>query len=180
MGRVLHLFSGPRGRPDGLAAELAKLGVGCHEIDIVNGVEFNLANDAAWLRLCRQLAAGEVSAVVAGPPCTTFSRARQGPPGPRPLRSAAHPYGLPSGELTKAEHEAVREGTYMALRTLAFLGEAHGIDVPFMLESPEPTPGVVSIFDLPEARTLAARPGVRAIDFDQCEGGGPAPNQPDF
>eukprot|EP00974_Lingulodinium_polyedra_P062463 6030573-Lingulodinium_polyedra.AAC.1 len=53
-----------------------------------------------------------------GTPCATFSAARAGPPGPRPLRSPEHPYGLPEGELTLKESVEVRFGSYCALKSL--------------------------------------------------------------
>eukprot|EP00969_Alexandrium_andersonii_P018755 818732-Alexandrium_andersonii.AAC.1 len=43
-----------------------------------------------------------------GTPCETYSRARVGPPGPRPLRSARHIYGLPKSELSPRTGSARR------------------------------------------------------------------------
>lgn len=146
-------------------------GIECQDVDIVNGPNQDLKDDATWLALHHQLEAGKVCAVVAGPPCTTFSKARTGPPGPRPLRSAAHPYGLPRSDLSLAEQDAVAEGTLYALQTLQFLDACHRRGVAFALESPEPVAGVTSIFDLPEAQRLARAPGVRQVDFDQCRWG---------
>ena len=109
------------------------------DVDLANGPQFDLRDDAAWLGLTHRLRAGEFVAIIAGPPCTTFSRARTGPPGPRPLRSPDHPYGLPRGALSPADNAAVAEGTYLALRTLEFLSEAQQRGVAWALESPEPT-----------------------------------------
>eukprot|EP00969_Alexandrium_andersonii_P338954 14981552-Alexandrium_andersonii.AAC.1 len=53
-----------------------------------------------------------------GTPCETYSRARTGPPGPRPLRSPEHPYGLPKGMLSFEEVEQVRLGTYFTLQSV--------------------------------------------------------------
>eukprot|EP00969_Alexandrium_andersonii_P366541 15468750-Alexandrium_andersonii.AAC.1 len=53
-----------------------------------------------------------------GTPCETFSRARTGPPGPRPLRSTEHLYGLPKDQLSPEEFEQVRLGTYFALQSI--------------------------------------------------------------
>eukprot|EP00969_Alexandrium_andersonii_P213612 9433003-Alexandrium_andersonii.AAC.1 len=60
-----------------------------------------------------------------GTPCETYSRARVGPPGPRPLRSARHIYGLPKSEITPAEQEQVRLGTYFALQSAKAATVAH-------------------------------------------------------
>eukprot|EP00969_Alexandrium_andersonii_P216233 9550894-Alexandrium_andersonii.AAC.1 len=51
-----------------------------------------------------------------GTPCETFSRARVGPPGPRPLRSPEHIYGLPKSELHPHEQEQVWLGAYFAMQ----------------------------------------------------------------
>ena len=47
-GCILHLFSGPRHRPDGLAAKLKSLGWLCIEYDVVKGPREDLTNDYAW------------------------------------------------------------------------------------------------------------------------------------
>eukprot|EP00974_Lingulodinium_polyedra_P029317 2824236-Lingulodinium_polyedra.AAC.1 len=52
-----------------------------------------------------------------GTPCTTFSAVWRGPPGPRPLRSADHPYGFPKKSLTPKEWEEVRLGNYFAIKS---------------------------------------------------------------
>eukprot|EP00969_Alexandrium_andersonii_P325213 14369922-Alexandrium_andersonii.AAC.1 len=53
-----------------------------------------------------------------GTPCETFSRARTGPPWPRPLRDSENLYGLPKDRLTPEEYEQVRLGAYFALRSI--------------------------------------------------------------
>eukprot|EP00969_Alexandrium_andersonii_P230786 10192963-Alexandrium_andersonii.AAC.1 len=62
-----------------------------------------------------------------GTPCETFSRARTGPPGPRPLRSSEFPYGLPKDALTPGEHEQVRLGTYFALQSIRLAEQCVGL-----------------------------------------------------
>ena len=69
-----------------------------------------------------------------GTPCETFSRARTGPPGPRPLRSREHPYGLPKKDLTPPESEQVRLGTYFALQTVKLARAAWALGVGFAIE----------------------------------------------
>eukprot|EP00969_Alexandrium_andersonii_P323712 14302671-Alexandrium_andersonii.AAC.1 len=73
-----------------------------------------------------------------GTPCETFSRARTGPPGPRPLRDASHLYGLPKERLSPAEFEQVRLGAYFALQSLQLATACVDLGVGFAIENPEP------------------------------------------
>ena len=83
-------------REDGLRAHLKSLGYDCSDIDIVNaGIDkfeteriHDLSKASVWDWIHKDLRAGEYAAIVMGTPCETASRARTGPPGPRPLRSA--------------------------------------------------------------------------------------------
>ena len=99
-----------------------------------------------------------------------FSRARTGPPGPAPLRSASHLHGLPKDELRPAEFEQVRLGADFAIQSARIATVAHRVGAGFAIENPAPA-GPVSLFHLPEYLTLAALPGVRHAEFDQCRYG---------
>ena len=111
---------------------------------------------------------GKVWGAFHGTPCTTFSAARNGPPGPRPLRDLKHPYGLPKTSLTIQEQQEVRLGSYFALKSAAFCKLMYEHNLPFGLENPRPRKGIVSMFDLSEFVSLAALRGVSTVDFDQC------------
>ncbi len=95
---VLHLFSGPYDRIDGLGAHLRAHGIACLDRDYHpesgGGWEHNLLNDAFFEQLMTSATSGEIYAIVAGFPCSTFSVARLHPGGPPPVRSAAEPDGL--------------------------------------------------------------------------------------
>ena len=138
---LLHLFSGPADRSDGMAAFVRKAGGQCRDIDIVNksqgdSQQHDLSDDTLWLSLFRDLKDGQFTAVFAGTPCTTFSAARTGPPGPRPLRNHDNPYGLPKSHLSIKEADEVRLGTYFALKSVEFLSVAREQDMPSALENP--------------------------------------------
>ena len=96
---AVHLFSGPTNRPDGICALLEKSGWVCVDLDNVNCPPADFSSDLIWLQLRQALDSGLVDAIIAGPPCSTFSRARAGINGPRPLRSKESPYGLAAGLL---------------------------------------------------------------------------------
>lgn len=115
---ILHLFSGPSGCEDGFAAAVRDRGHKCVEYDLVNGTEQDLANDAVWQSLISDIRAGRYDAMLAGPPCNTYTNARQlDGLGPGPLRGATGDdrYGLP--HLRPDDQIKVRTGTLLAVRT---------------------------------------------------------------
>ena len=161
-------------RPDGLAAFLFQLGWDCTDIDIVNSGkhgdtdDHDLQSDHRWDQIHSDVDAGYYQAVGLGTPCETASRARTGSPGPRPLRSAQHIYGLPKSELSKSEWDQVQAGTYFALKSAGLAKHLCARRIPWFLENPDPSGNPVSLFNLPEWTDLAQTPGVSAIDFHQC------------
>ena len=82
--RVLHLFSGPSGRVDGVAAAIRASGGTCEDVDTVNThlSNMDIADDSIWARYRARLRAGEFDVVAAGPPCGSFSPVRKIRPGP--------------------------------------------------------------------------------------------------
>jgi hypothetical protein len=110
-----------------------------------------------------------------GTPCTTFSRARQGPPGPVPLRTYDQLYGRPASELSQADVEALRQGNYFALKSADMAWSCLRAGVGFGLENPEPFPGAPSLFLFREFLELQAASGVNVVNFDQCTLGAETP-----
>ena len=107
--RLLHLFSGPADRDDGIEKLAMARGWHCESFDIVDGKD--LSSDMVWCGLMKRVAAGEFDFAWTGTPCNTYSTARGMGPGPRVLRTLEHPYGLP--DLTPAEKEQVRQATFL-------------------------------------------------------------------
>ena len=93
---VLLLFSGPQRRPDGLNVFLNQLGYDAEMIDSDpihgGGDGHNLTRDDVYLSLQRRITGGEFLAIIAAPPCSTFSISRfftsksSADGGPQPLR----------------------------------------------------------------------------------------------
>lgn len=129
-------------------------------VDLLNGEEYDVANENIAKKWEHMLDKGQVDAVLAPPPCSTFSRARTGPGGPRPLRGAAgrDRYGLP--HLRPEEKEATRLGTLLAIRAQRLCALAHAMGVPWIVENPEEKPGWPSLFGLDEWLELIGREGV--------------------
>jgi hypothetical protein len=70
----------------------------------------DLSSEHLWSTLLHMIRDQKYDCVIMGPPRTTFSRARQGPPGPAPLRSMDYLYGLPRGSLSSKDQEEVKLG----------------------------------------------------------------------
>jgi hypothetical protein len=103
---VLVLFSGPYERPDGLAVFLRRLGFLVELVDNDprkgGGATADLTSDAFYAELLQCVIAGELLAIIAAPPCSTFSISRFIPHlsspdgrGPPVLRRSATPTGIP-------------------------------------------------------------------------------------
>ena len=98
--RVAHLFSGPRREGDvqqALELEAGRRGLGLDvlSVDILYGDVCDLTDPvrlAQWRSWCRD---GTVSAVIGGPPCESWSRARAREGGPAFLRGSTTSGGCP-------------------------------------------------------------------------------------
>jgi len=174
---VLHLFSGPSPREDGLASYLqaCKPSIRTVEVDVVNLhlEDQDVVDDAVWTRISQRLARGDFHFVFAGPPCRTFSDARLHRPGPPVLRNAEHLYGFPKSQAKlhglRPEHfEQIRTDNLLAERTAeacAFMheqGKGYAVEQPLGYKS-----GSVSMFDLQCFAELRKR-GAEHVDFHQC------------
>eukprot|EP00965_Chrysotila_dentata_P074734 2469457-Pleurochrysis_carterae.AAC.1 len=74
---VLLLFSGPFKRPDGISAFLHQAGLEVEMIDnhpqSGGGEKHDLLLDSVYSRLLERCASGHYAAIIASPPCSTFS-----------------------------------------------------------------------------------------------------------
>ena len=173
-GCILHLFSGPMDRPDGLAAKLREMGWSCTEMDVVNGEANDLTNDQVWQELKVKLRKGAFDGLIAGPPCGTFTNARQHDGlGPKPLRGAfgADRYGF--AHLKGSDKEKVREGTLLAQRTAEAVTIMDEQQRPSITEQPlwKKSQNKVSMFNLDEFQPFVNDENFEFITIAQCEYG---------
>ena len=142
------------------------------------GAAHDVRSAAARSSLQMQIAAS--STVWWAPECKSFSRARGKPvPGathwPPALRSKNYPHGLPG--LNKARRAADREkvdiGNDLARITFTDAETARAAGAKIVVENPSNS----YMWDLPEARALAAAPGMMRIDFSNCMFRGGARNK---
>ena len=112
-------------------------------MDVKRGPEHNMVGSSpVYASLLEAAVQGLLLAVVGGPNCRTRSVLRHYAPGPRPLRTWEHPYGIPS--MTAQEREQVEDDDVMMwrmifLHTVAAFGRRSvvpGGKVPFLLEHP--------------------------------------------
>jgi len=139
-------------------------------VDVVNGsgdLPMDLSTDFAWDTYSAMLPS--VDFVFMGIDCKTFSRARQNPHGPPPLRSLEFPYGFPNSQLGKSDAEKLRLGNYFAIQSAKLASRCLSVGVGFAIENPEPwDTEAPSLWLLDEFVQLAADPRVQTVDFDQC------------
>ena len=143
--RVLLLFSGPYERPDGLAVFLRQSGF---EVSLVDsdpkrggGERDDLTNDAFYNSLLKRAMAGEFLAIIAAPPCSTFSISRfiphpsspdgQGPP---VLRRKRHPEGVP--DVPSQHLRELRRANRLVRRMAYILGAACAAGSEVIVENP--------------------------------------------
>ena len=103
-----------------------------------------------------------------GPSLQSFSAAREKQPGPRPLRTVDHPYGLPRKELTEHEYKELSTANFLAIMSANAFRSAVNIGAAAILENPAPRVGKPSIFLFQELVDIAGLPGVYQTEFHQC------------
>ena len=118
MPSLLILFAGPSSNEGNLAFHFQLLGYTVVTYDVLDGPQNDLLDDAVWDPIYSRIQGGEFKALIASPPCGTFSRLRGLPNGPPKLRGLAggERYGLPN--LTPQQKDHVRKHTLLAVRAL--------------------------------------------------------------
>ena len=175
---VLHLFSGHRREGD-LQAQLEDLTAAwetpVHVLSLDVAVHATLGDLRGYDNVAKWAAAirgGRVHAMVAGPPCETWSLARELPDGPPPLRSRSEPWGRLA--VTERQWLQLQTGNELLWSTLWLFAELLRAGGAAIVEHPEPwrRPGSsVCIWMLRWVRALLAAPAVETVSFDQCEHG---------
>jgi len=175
--QVLHLFSGPSPRKDGLASYLRACcpPIVTTDVDIVNEHldDQDLVDDAVWTRIRQRLVNGDFAFVFAGPPCRTFSDARLHRPGPPVLRDHEFLYGFPKSQAKlhglRPEHfEQIRIDNLLAERTAEACSIMHQCGHGYAVEQPLGSKtSSVSMFDL-QCFVELKKLGAKSVDFHQC------------
>eukprot|EP00435_Cladocopium_sp_Y103_P022772 s4904_g5.t1 len=167
--RILYLYSGPHRPNDGVAFYARELGSDCTYVDKEFDDSHDLLNQAFWETLKKTFR--EYDSALLSPPCSSFTAARRGHGGPRPLRGieGRDRYGLKG--LAPHEKKLVTDGTVLAIRAADAAEEFDEDDGWWMLEQPHEREGQTSMWKLDEMQRLRNRPGVRMYTFAQCRFG---------
>ena len=127
----------------------------------------------ASLRWWKQRAlSGQLASIGGGPPCETYTAARQADGlGPRPVRSASEPRGLPG--LTLREWQQIQIGDRLLrfllemLVLMALMGYSGFIEHP-QFPTWERTRSLTSIWCLKAVKLMKRLRCVSVVSFDQC------------
>ncbi|CAK0863826.1 unnamed protein product, partial [Prorocentrum cordatum] len=179
--RVLYLFAGRRREGDlegaiHSRAERDGYEVEVWSIDAVINPKHDLTNDE-FVSLILSLARdGYFHAVIASPPCSTWSRARFLWKGPRPLRTRLEPWGRSDMSFTAFERLRLDLGSRLLLSAMQAVREvcrAGGLGLMGRPADPEEDP-YPSIWNLPEMACLLEEARGRINRIDQCRYGAPS------
>ncbi len=121
---LLHCYSGARREGDlqeQVRDLMAKEGLPVLVVSIDTGLgeDHDLADPRVFHKLYSFVCEGLIDAVVGGPPCSTWSRLRFLPNGPRPIRFRDQPWGR--RDATKSEARRIGDGNLLMVNFLALL-----------------------------------------------------------
>ena len=150
------------------------------EWDICRGPGYDLLREDVQSSLMERIQRGEFCAIVMPPPCASWSRAPWANRwGPRPLRTAVYPWGMPWLEGWRLEKVA-NSNTMIKLCIRVIQKIQTSPQVAFLLEHPENLGGIrsrpsftvrpASIWELDEVQALAQGRGFTRA-FHQCKFG---------
>ena len=172
---MLLLFSGPKSRPDRLAAYLARRGCVVEEWDLLNhNRKQDLTDDTIWAWIEDRLSRGVYDVAFASPPCRTHSTSRRIRPGPPVVRTREYPLRIPRA---KAKEYGLTDGDFLELRVDNLLasrtaeacrlqhatGGAVGVEQPAKRDLEH-----VCMFEREDFAALRKHLAVLSTAFDQC------------
>ena len=179
--RLLHLFSGPGNRMDGLKQMMLDLyNLEVIEVDTLISEDNDLTNDEFYEALIQRCRDGEFFATIIGTPCGTFSVARirvegKDDDGPPQLRSEAEVLGISS--LSPFHRKQVEVSDLLVKRSVAIARAVKASGGQFIIENPitrsDPSTNHyrwrwrshASLWMHPEMKGLLEERSTRRVDF---------------
>ena len=189
--KVVYVFAGHRRRAD-VHEHLSQLAhtlgfkLEMHEFDLMRDPKHDVLHEETWTNLKVMIRELKPFCVIATPPCSTYSRARQFykvSPGPRPIRSRQFPNGFPW--LSQANKQKADEGTTLAERAWDLYFLAHEIGATFLGEFPEDlgltSTGVpASFWQMQQFQEVLSFRDCKTFSVFQCEFGAATPKPTRF
>ena len=157
----LELFAGAQG----LSAALRRAGHNCMSFELKVGLEYDLSRPCTLRLIEGWISSKAVVGVWLGTPCTTWSRARRGPPGSSwaPLRANQALLGLPN--LRPVDVERVQVGNATARASARIIRCCERQQCPVYLENPATSMLWISPFIAP----LLRRKSCKVVNTDFCQ-----------
>ena len=189
--RIVYVFAGHRRRADvheNLLTLSDEFGftLEMHEFDLLRDEKQNLLDENFWKEVKDLIRRVRPFCVIATPPCSTYSRARNHyseRPGPRPIRSREHPKGFPW--LGQKDRVKADEGTLLAERTWELFELASEVGAHYLGEFPEDLGATrngvpASFWQMEQFQDLLLLPGCSTFAIFQCEFGAETPKPTRF
>eukprot|EP00438_Fugacium_kawagutii_P028256 Skav200691 [mRNA] locus=scaffold6391:1205:6504:+ [translate_table: standard] len=160
----LEIFSGC-----GRLSKAVRLELGCPVLawDITMGPQYDLTRRSNQRKILNWMEKGYIRAGHLGTPCNSFSRARDRPGGPPPLRSDGCPLGLPN--LREADQTKVRIGNSLMYFSCMVLRLALMLHIAVSMENP----GRSRLWICPSVKKLLSRRFTSLVDVTFCAFGTP-------
>jgi hypothetical protein len=144
---------------------MSKLGFQVLEWDILKGPQFDLMVSSNRSRVRGWILSGATAAVHIGTPCKSWSRARDRPGGPPPLRSNSEVWGLPG--LSPGDQLKVHVGNTLARFSMSVMFAARFANIACSLENPASS----RLWITPPAKRLLTSSRVSDVVSDFCQWG---------
>ena len=130
--------------------------------DVTYGIEYDLCVRKNQWKIIEWIRCGAIAAGHLGTPCNSFSRARDQPGGPPPLRSDSKPLGLEG--LRPADEAKVRIGNVLMRFSVRIMLLALMLGLPFTLENPRRS----RLWICPPMLALLRKRNVSTVSVDFC------------
>ena len=158
---VLDIFSGS----DRLSKQLRRLGWGVISIDIKKGPHFDVTNPTVKSVLLGWISSRAVVTAWLGTPCSSFSRARHGPPGSswQAIRSAEHLWGIPN--LEGSDKGKLKAGNKLMRVSSQIMQRCYDMHIPVFLENPHTS----FLWQMPLIKKFVSMPEANFRVSDACQ-----------
>ena len=127
---MVDAFAGEKG----VAKAARRRGFRAWAFEIADGPEGDLTNPAVLRRIRRAARRGQIACMVMGPPCSSFSQARNST---GRLRSPEYPRGLPQQRFFSAlDRKRIRDGNATLNAAITLIKICSEFNIPYAFENP--------------------------------------------